>query len=149
MKKTKLLISLLMVLALAVPMYCVQTYASSQNPTSEERMAGTAKYVAILVTSNCLTKGSLGKLTCEGETEVQLGYIAGIKIELQQQNGSSWTTIKTWEGSSTAPARRIYLANDWYVVKGTYQLKLTHTSYNSSGQLLETVYKYSKTVTVN
>jgi len=75
-----------------------------------------------------------------------MGYTAGIKIELQQQSGSSWTTIKSWEGSNPW---RVLLSNDWYVVKGTYQLKVTHTSYNSSGQLLETVYKYSKTVTVN
>lgn len=80
--------------------------------------------------------GSGGKLNCYGKTKVLSGYKAGIKVELQQNDGS-WTTIKTWSGKASLS---IEVDEDYYVTSGyQYRLKLTHTAYNSSGNLIETI----------
>lgn len=100
-------------------------------------------YIAIVLCSNNLTLNSGGKLSCEGRTDVQKEYIAGVKMELQKLS-DDWTTIKTWE--DTSDDDKIYLYKDWYVEKGSYRLKLTHTALNSSGKVIETVIKYSNTV---
>ncbi|WMJ76526.1 MULTISPECIES: hypothetical protein [unclassified Sedimentibacter] len=100
-------------------------------------------YIAIVLCLNNLTLNSGGKLTCEGETGVQKEYIAGVKIELQQLSGN-WTTIKTWE--DTSDDEEMYLYKDWYVEKGSYRLKTTHTALDSSGDVIEIVTKYSETV---
>ena len=102
-----------------------------------------AKYIAIATTLNSLTLLPGGLLRCVGETTVWNGYSAGIKIELQQQSGSTWSTFKSWE---TTGARTAYMLQDWYVAHGTYRLKLTHTALNSNGSVAETVIIYSKVV---
>ncbi len=33
----------------------------------------------------------------------------------------------------------MYLYKEWYVEKGSYRLKLTHTAFDSSGKAVETV----------
>ena len=93
---------------------------------------------------NNLTLSSGGKLACEGRTQVQDGYKAGITIELQQDN-NGWSTIKTWNGSDWDT---IYLSEDWYVESGySYRLKLTHTALDSDDAILDSFISYSKTVT--
>lgn len=99
--------------------------------------------VAITLTSNNLELGSAGKLTCEGRTDVQSGYTAGVTMELQQYD-AGWRTIKTWSNSTL---RSVALEETHYVSSGhSYRLKLTHTAYNSSGTLVETITKYSDVV---
>lgn len=100
-------------------------------------------YIAIVLCSNNLTLNSGGKLACESETGVHEEYTAGVKMELQQLS-DNWTTIKTWE--DTSDNKEMYLYKEWYVEKGSYRLKLTHTALNSSGEVVETVTKYSNTV---
>lgn len=103
-------------------------------------------FIAIVSFFNNLTLNSSGKLTCEGETEVQYGYIAGVTVELQQYNGQ-WNTIKTWSASDSTI---VYLSRDWYVTSSyQYRLKLTHTAINSSGTVVESFTSYSKTVNYN
>ncbi len=99
--------------------------------------------IAIARTYNNLTLGALGKLTCEGQTETQDGYNAGVFVELQQYDGG-WNTIKTW-----TDADYVYAAveEDYYVEKGySYRLKLTHSAYNTNWVLVESFVKYSKVV---
>lgn len=103
----------------------------------------TPNYVRIIICANNLTLNSGGRLTCEGETEVQYGYTAGVTMELQSLNGSTWSTIKTWSGTNW---QSVYLARDWYVARGTYRLRLTHRSLTSGGSLIEDVVKYSRIV---
>ena len=64
-------------------------------------------------------------------------------MELQELS-DDWTTIKTW--NSTIDGREMYMYKDWYVAKGTYRLKLTHTAIDSSDKIVETVIEYSTTV---
>lgn len=99
--------------------------------------------IAIISTYNNLTLGTLGKLTCEGHTEVQPGYYAGVFVELQQYDGG-WDTIKSWTDSGSIAA---IVDKDYYVDKGySYRLKLTHSAYNTNWTLVESFVKYSKIV---
>ena len=143
--KMKSFVSTILV-AVAMLFCYVNVYASTQELSIYKENPVSPRYIAIMFTDNYLKKGTNGLLTCAGETMVQIGYVAGVKVELQKQSGSSWTTIKTWEDSASSC---VYITNDWYVSSGTYRLMLTHTSKNSSGQVLETIYKYSVTVVVN
>ncbi|MDD2494792.1 MAG: hypothetical protein PHE29_06320 [Tissierellia bacterium] len=102
-------------------------------------------YTSIILCANNLKLNSNGNLSCEGQTSVRNEFISGVKMELQQlSNTDDWTTIKTWE--SISDDSEAYLYKNWYVVKGSYRLKLTHNAINSSGNTVETVIKYSKTV---
>lgn len=102
--------------------------------------------IAISMTNNNLSLGTLGKLSCYGRTAVQNGYIAGITVELQQYNGG-WSTIKTWSDSNS---NFVSISDDYYVTKGyNYRLKLTHKAYNRSWGLVESLVKYSNTVNYN
>ncbi len=103
-------------------------------------------FLAIARFESNLILGSDGKLTCEGKTEVQYGYIAGLTIELQQYNGQ-WYTIKTWNASDSTV---VSLSKDWYAASGyQYRLKLTHTAMNSNSTVIESSTSYSKTVAYN
>ena len=99
--------------------------------------------IAITTTYNNLKLGTLGKLSCDGETAVQPGYYAGVFVELQQYNGG-WNTIKSWTNTDSAFA---VVEEDYYVEKGySYRLKLTHSAYTTSWTLVESFVKYSKVV---
>lgn len=102
--------------------------------------------VAIAQTSTSLTLGTLGKLTCYGFTKTELNYTAAVKVELQQYK-SSWTTIKTWsdDGGNLATVDEEYYVSSGYL----YRLKLTHSAYDSSGNLVESFIKYSSKVNYN
>ena len=69
---------------------------------------------------------------------------ADMVMELQQLNGSKWTTIKSW---STSGNGYFSLDKIWYVLPGyTYRTYTTVYVYNSSGKLLETAFATSNTV---
>lgn len=71
---------------------------------------------------NSLVLGDLGKMQCYGKTEVRNGYIAGVVIELQRDDGKDWTTIKTWSGTDED---YINLEKEWHVTSGyDYRLLL-------------------------
>ncbi len=100
-------------------------------------------YLAISTCKNDFSIKSSGKTTCIGSTMVQPGYVAGLKIELQQYN-RGWKTIKNWSGSSE---NYVGMTKYQYVTSGySYRLKLTHTAKTGSGSTVETVTKYSDTV---
>ena len=47
---------------------------------------------------------------------------------------------------SISDDNEMYISKDWYVARGTYRLKLTHTAIDSSDKIVETVIKYSNIV---
>ncbi len=141
MKKKALSVLLLVVIMVLANSMNISIFAEIVD--LEKDIEITPNYTAIVLCYNNLTLNSGGKLTCEGETSVQREYTAGVKMELQQLSGN-WTTIKTWE--DTGDDEEMYLYKEWYVEKGSYRLKLTHTALNNSGVVIETVTKYSKTV---
>ncbi|WP_326908545.1 hypothetical protein [Sedimentibacter sp. MB31-C6] len=131
------------VLALVFIVFLIQTNVYAETVDSKNSSEITPNYVAIVLCYNNLTLNSGGKLSCEGRTNVQMGYTAEVKMELQKLS-EDWTTIKTWE--DTSDDEEMYLYKDWYVEKGSYRLKTTHTALDSSGDVIETVTKYSETV---
>ncbi len=135
------------VICLMVAMFlCVGiTNGFAVSPNVEPDTNISPKFIAIVSCINNLTLNPGGLLTCEGETLVNSAYKAGLTMELQQYINGDWETIKTWSGS--AP-QIIYLGYNWYVVKGTYRLQLTHTAIDGS-TVIESVVKYSRTVTYN
>lgn len=140
MKTNKLMIFIVIII-LIVNFTTINVLA--ETGCLEDDLGITPQYTTIILCSNNLTLNAGGKLTCEGKTNVQRGYIAGVKMELQELS-DDWTTIKTWD--SISEGREMYIYKDWYVTKGTYRLKLTHTALDSSDKIVETVIKYSNTV---
>ncbi|MDO4300607.1 MAG: hypothetical protein Q4D26_04345 [Clostridia bacterium] len=101
------------------------------------------KYIAIITPYKNLSISD-GKATCYGYTKTQDNYKAKVKVELQKLN-STWTTIKSWEKTSTSSSATI--DKTYSVTKGySYRLKTTHYALNSSGSVVDSVVKYSSTV---
>lgn len=144
---------LLKVVALAaVALMClsgISVSAAEQNdPIDSDKVNAAISpcFLAIVSCENNLTLNSGGRLTCEGKTEVQYGYIAGLTIELQQYD-EQWKTIKTWSASDSTV---VSLSKDWYVISGyQYRLKLTHKAMNTNYAVIESFTSYSRTVAYN
>ncbi len=100
--------------------------------------------IIIIACDTALEWKGTNTLQVYGGTEVPDGYEAYVKVELQQKNGTSWTTIKTWTDRYEAYA----MVSNYYAVMSGYQyrLKLTHKAYDSNGNLIETITKYSDIV---
>ncbi len=90
-------------------------------------------------------ENSWGKMYIYGYTDTYPEYTSGVKVELQQKNGSSWTTIETWEDAQGSTDSTVGLF--YYVDRGTYRTKVTHTAYNASGAEVETFEANSDEVT--
>ncbi len=112
--------------------------------TSENQIM--PRFTALWVCGRDLSlQNSLGKLSVYGTTDVYPGYTAGVKVELEKKNGSSWEHVKTWEdahGSTTAVVDTSY-----YVGRGTYRTFVTYTAYYTSGSIAEIFTAYSDEVT--
>lgn len=149
MKKKILRIAVASIIAISICFSGISVFATGQKTSIVSSLVNSSvspNFIAIIRYFNDLTLNSGGKLTCEGKTEVQYGYIAGLTIELQQNNGQ-WNTIKTWSASDSTV---VSLSQDWYVLSGyQYRLKLTHTAMNSNNAVIESFTSYSKTVTYN
>lgn len=100
--------------------------------------------IIIAACDTALEWESSGVLEVYGGTEVPHGYESYVKVELQRKDGTSWTTIKTWtdQGGSYAMVSSYYAVMSGY----QYRLKLTHKAYDSNGNLIETITKYSDIV---
>ena len=96
--------------------------------------------IVITATDYYFNLKSLGILECFGATTVQRGYTAYVKVEVQQNDGG-WDTIKTWTNKDSSHA---FIDENYAVMSGySYRLKLTHKSYDSNDNLIETITDYS------
>ena len=132
-------------LAAAVLVPVVLTAAPAHCPAAApDTGIVSPNYTAIANVDNLLTLESNNNLNCYAYTSVYRSYTAKVTVELQQSNGG-WETIETWtdKGGTSAVVNEDYTAKS-----GKYRLKVTHSSYNSSGKLLDSVAVYSDTVTV-
>jgi len=147
MKKTRYLSKVLAVILAIMICFGTNVYASNTVVTDEENNSIVSPcFIAITRYWNNLTLNSGGRLTCEADLSVNMGYIASIDMELQQYSGG-WTTIKSWTGTNP---KNVYLCKDWYVAKNySYRLKLTYKALDSSYNVIETFVTYSNTVTYN
>ena len=87
---------------------------------------------------------SSGKASCYADVNTSPAYSCDLTVELQENSGSSWTTIKTWTASDDGTGYT-YVDGTWYVLPGAYQLKVTIEVYNSRGVLVEDPIEYSDT----
>ena len=100
-------------------------------------------YIAKLYSG--LQIGSLGLSACRANCYVENADHIVLTAKLQQYDGSSWTTLKTWTATGTdiASISKNYAVYSGYV----YCLRVTCAVYNASGTLVETATCYSNQVT--
>ena len=73
-----------------------------------------------------------------------LSDTATLTMELQRQNGNSWSRVNSW---STNGSVSVSIARNWNVPSGnSYRVMATAQVFNSSGRLVETVIAHSGTV---
>ena len=139
-KGFKKALAIVMAAAMCLALPGIGTYAK-EIPTDIEIAPAN---IIISATENLLEWKSSGVLEVYGGTQVPPTHEAYVKVELQQKNGTSWTTIKTWtdQGGSYAMVGSRYAVTSGY----QYRLKLTHKAYDSNGNLIETITKYSDIV---
>lgn len=89
--------------------------------------------------------GKLGLSACQANCYVENADHIVLTAQLRQYNGSSWTTVKTWNasGSNYASISKNYAVPSGY----TYCLRVGCNVYNASGVLIETGTCYSNQVT--
>lgn len=144
-KQFKKFLSLVMAAMLLLSFGAVVSASESVSPENSSALRQSAinpRFVALFDCGNELAlENSLGKLYCMGYTDTYSGYKAYVKVELQELDGT-WSTIKTWT-HSPSNSTSATVAEYYYVVKGTYQLKLTHRAYNQDGTLADEFVVYS------
>lgn len=108
------------------------TLAATPEPNVQPR------YKNILSFSSQLDIADNGKAT--GTMTINLASSASsaeITLELQQQNGNSWTTIKTW-GPITGHPYFITQTEIWYVSSGyNYKFVASVDIFDSDGNLID------------
>lgn len=85
-----------------------------------------------------------GLLTCDTNTGVQGGYIAGVIAELQRNEGGYWNTIETASGTNW---NSVSVTDSWYVMSGyEYRIKSSHYAYDANWNVVDSDTKYSISV---
>lgn len=129
MKKRTLLTVLSLILVLSVIV-----------PTAFARYTNISSLSADLSITSSGLSSPYGRVKLSNSTDT-----VKLTVELQQKNGSSWDTIKSW---STTGSGTVYLDKTWYVSSGyTYRTHVTADVSNSSGSLEESAELNSSTVT--
>lgn len=99
------------------------------------------RYEVLYSISASLNISDSGRADCTASVRVPSGYKVELLAELQQKDGSRWETIHDWEASGST---RISVYGPWYVLPGySYRLKVTATTYDSSGNFIEAPVEYS------
>lgn len=85
-----------------------------------------------------------GCALCVGQVELRdSSYEIDLAVELQRNNGWSWSTIKSWSASGTGV---VSLDKEWYVSSGyTYRVYASAEVTAPDGTVVETVPTYSLT----
>lgn len=83
-----------------------------------------------------------GCAQCVGQVELRdSSYEIDLAVELQRNNGWSWSTIKSWSASGTGV---VSLDKEWYVSSGyTYRVYASAEVTAPDGTVVETVPTYS------
>lgn len=102
------------------------------------------RYIGTNDVYSSLTISSSGRATCLGSVSTDSGYTANVKMSLQQKNGTTWSTIKTWSDSGAD----VLLSGNYYVASGyDYRVKVSaDVSIISTGSIIERPVAYSATV---
>jgi len=135
-------ISCVVLIALTILASSVQVLAAN----SEFHGSITPQYTHISHISSRLSISAWGEADCIGSAALySSSNTVSLTMELQKQDGNSWTTIKSW--TSSAPGLPgVYMEQYHWVSRGTYRLRCTARAY-SGGTLLEEVSIFSQDVT--
>jgi len=135
-------LAILMILSLAAP-------AGAIDIAPEVKAEGliAPQYAHIMFMNSKLTISSLGEATCIGVAALYNGsHAVELIVELQKQNGSVWTPIKSWTTSGPG-VPGVEIERSHYVVRGIYRVCTTAKVRDAAGNLLENVSVYSVVVT--
>ena len=135
MKRILCLILVLVLLTLSV--------SPAMATESESTIMPRYSYITQLYSG--LQIGTLGLSACRANCDVRNADEVILTAKLQQYNGSSWTTLKTWTATGTdiASISKNYAVPSGYV----YCLRVTCAVFNEAGTLVETATCYSNQVT--
>ena len=135
MKRILCLILVLVLLSLSV----TPVIATESEPIVMPRYT----YIAQLYSG--LQIGTWGLSACNANCYVRDADHVVLTAKLQQYNGSTWTTVKTWSATGTSA---ISISKNYAVPSGyVYCLRVTCAVYNAAGTLVETGTCYSNQVT--
>ena len=122
---------LCLILALLLVMLSVTPALAAENESSVM-----PRYSYIGQIYAYLQIGSLGLSACQANCHIESGDHVVLTAQLQQYNGSGWTTLKTWSATDDDYAA---ISKNYAVPKGyTYRLRASCSVYNASGTLVET-----------
>lgn len=128
-----LILALLLIMLAVVPVIATGDEASV-----------TPRYSYIAKIYSGLQIGTLGLSACQANCYAENGDSVVLTAKLQQYNGSTWTTLKTWSATGEDFAT---LSKNYAVPKGyTYRLRASCSVYSASGVLLESGICYSNYV---
>lgn len=129
-----ILLAVVLVVALIVP-----AMAAEQEVSASPRY----RYIQGISAGLTINK-TFGLTDCTASSVVFGGDSIVLTCSLQQYNGSTWTTIKSWTSTENPSAS---IAKNYGVYSGyTYRVKASCSVYGSSGNLLENGYIYSDEV---
>ena len=135
MKRILCLILVLVLLTLSV----TPVLATESESTVMPRYS----YIAQLYSG--LQIGTLGLSACRANCYVENADEVVLTAKLQQYDGSTWTTLKTWSATGTSA---ISISKNYAVPSGyVYCLRVTCAVFNAAGTLIETGTCYSNQVT--
>ena len=125
MKRTLcLILAVLLVILTVVPVMA-----------TEEESTVMPRYSYIGRIYSDLTIGSLGFSACQANCYAESGDYVVLTAKLQQYDGSTWITLKTWTATDDNIAS---ISKNYAVPKGyTYRLRASCSVYSASGVLLE------------
>ena len=103
---------------------------------AENENVVTPRYTHIaMIYSNLSINSATGLTACQADGYAPTASSVKLTCKLQQYNGSSWTTVKTWTATGTDIAT---LSKNYAVYSGyTYRLSASFSVYNASGVLVE------------
>lgn len=135
-------LAILMILSFAAPVCAV-----TAEQTAEAQGLITPQFTHIMFVDSKLSITPMGEAICRGAlTLYSSSQTAELTVELQKQNGSGWTPIKSWTASGPG-LPGVEIERSYYVVKGTYRVCTTAKVRDAAGRLLEEVSIYSVVVT--
>ncbi len=136
----KKLVTSLVAMAILISCLAPCALASNEDRYMDEEVI-MPRYEVINYITAGLTISDSGRASCSATAGVLPGYRVELLAELQQKNGTRWTTIHDW---STSGSNRVEVSGPWYVMPGySYCVKVTVTIYDASGNFVEAPVEYS------
>ncbi len=137
----KVLSSLLVITIMLLPIYSSFSVYAENNLLAYSKIPdATPNYNAITSLTNGIDIDTNGYVTYRGKTNA-VGYTVAVYIELKQYINGDWVTIEDGykSGNNTVLLTQYRWVDSGYL----YCVKSTHYAYDSYGNLLDYVEKYS------